>query len=176
MHIILGVLGAVITILILINRLSEAGMDIGWLNPFSWHRRRKYRIQHDLNPLFKLESPLDVAALLLLGVAKVDGDITLNQKNALLGLFQQEFRLSASEAKALLASSAHLIGNGQEFFTAPDKVIKPSFDKFTADQVASLNKLLQQIATLDGPASTEQEAYIRQVQLALPLFSTEARW
>ena len=36
MHIILGVLGAVITILILLNRLAEAGIDLGGLNPFLW--------------------------------------------------------------------------------------------------------------------------------------------
>ncbi len=80
MHIILGVLGIVVTILILLNRLSESGIDIGWLNPFSWYRRRKYRQQHDLNPIFKLESPLDIAALYLVGVAKADGDITVSQK------------------------------------------------------------------------------------------------
>jgi len=35
MHIILGVLGAIVTILVLLNRLADAGIDVGWLNPFA---------------------------------------------------------------------------------------------------------------------------------------------
>lgn len=42
MHIILSVLGAVITILILFNRLNANGIDIDWLNPFAWKRRRDW--------------------------------------------------------------------------------------------------------------------------------------
>ena len=56
MHIILGVLGIIVTILILLSRLQENGIDIGWLNPFSCHRRRSYRKEHDLNPAFMSDS------------------------------------------------------------------------------------------------------------------------
>jgi hypothetical protein len=41
MHVILGLLGAVITILILLKRLSDAGFDPASLNPFLWYRRYK---------------------------------------------------------------------------------------------------------------------------------------
>jgi len=43
MHFILGLLGTIVTILILLNRLADAGIDLGGLNPFLWHRRRKWR-------------------------------------------------------------------------------------------------------------------------------------
>ena len=83
MHIILAVLGAVVTILILINRIQQSGLDLGWLNPFSWFRRRKYRVNHDLNAAFKLESPLETVSLLMLAVAKADGDISKEQKSTM---------------------------------------------------------------------------------------------
>ncbi|KPZ73792.1 MULTISPECIES: hypothetical protein [unclassified Pseudoalteromonas] len=76
MHVVLGVLGIVVTILVLLNKLQEGGIDIGWLNPFSWHRRRKFRKHHDLNPAFKLDSPMDVAALYMVAVAKIDGEMS----------------------------------------------------------------------------------------------------
>lgn len=41
MHIVLAVLGSLVTILILLNRLKGLGIDFGWLNPFTWHRRRQ---------------------------------------------------------------------------------------------------------------------------------------
>jgi len=40
---ILAVLGVIVTILILLNRLANAGMDLGGLNPFLWQRRRNWR-------------------------------------------------------------------------------------------------------------------------------------
>ncbi len=43
MHVIIGVLGSIITILILLNRLAEAGIDLGGLNPFLWKRRRQWK-------------------------------------------------------------------------------------------------------------------------------------
>ena len=70
MHIILGLLGTIVTILILLNRLSEAGIEIGWLNPFAWNRRRKWRNKYQGNPIFQLVDPLEVAALLCTSLAK----------------------------------------------------------------------------------------------------------
>lgn len=168
MHIILAVLGVVVTILILLNRLSQNGIDIGWLNPFSWHRRRKYRLNHDLNPVFKLDSPLDVAALYLVGVAKVDGDLSATQKTALLTVFEQEFHLSAQDARALLGSSVHLIGNGQTFFSTPGRAAERVYEKLSPEQVGSINSLLHQIATTDGDASDAQMQFISAVSKALP--------
>ncbi len=69
MHIILGILGALVTILILANRLQDNGIDVGWLNPFSWARRRKFRKEYQMHPAYTLESPLDVAALFMVAVA-----------------------------------------------------------------------------------------------------------
>lgn len=173
MHIILAALGAIVTILILFNRLSEAGVDLGWLNPFSWHRRRKYRRNHDLNPVFKLASPLEVAALFIVGVGKVDGDLSATQKQEILNIFEQEFKRSASEAKALLASSVHLIGNGQEFFAAPARAVERVYDQLTAAQVISIKSLLKRVALIDGGATYEQEQFIAKVVKSLPSAETK---
>lgn len=176
MHIILGVLGALVTILILLNRLSEAGIDVGWLNPFSWNRRRKYRKQHDLNLMFKLESPLDVAALYLVGAAKADGDMTASQKAALLTIFREEFHLSDNAAKQLLASSVHLIGNGQAFYATPELALQRVYDKLTAEQVESILSLVQQVVNVDGTPSSQQTHFIRRVTEAMPVFRLGSKW
>jgi hypothetical protein len=42
MHIIMGILGSIITILVLTNQLSRLGIDVGKLNPFAWHRQWFY--------------------------------------------------------------------------------------------------------------------------------------
>ena len=79
MHIILGILGSLITVLILLNRLADAGIDLGGLNPYLWQRRRKWRNKYEGNPVFKIESPMDAAAILMVATAKADGDISLDE-------------------------------------------------------------------------------------------------
>lgn len=75
MHIVLGFLGIIVTILVLLNRLAEAGIDLGGLNPYLWHRRRKWRNKYQGNPVFKIENPMDATAILMVAATKADGDM-----------------------------------------------------------------------------------------------------
>jgi hypothetical protein len=81
MHIIIGALGTIVTMLILLNKLAEAGIDLGGLNPFLWHRRRKWQKKYEGNPIYQIENAMDVTAILLVATAKVDGDMTKNDKS-----------------------------------------------------------------------------------------------
>lgn len=175
MHVILGILGAVITILVLINRLSDAGIDIGWLNPFAWRRRRNYRLNHDLATAFKLDSPLDVAALLLVGVAKIDGDLTATQKRLILSVFEADFHQNSKQASDLLASSVHHIGDGKDFYANPQKAIAKCKDQFSPEQVDSIKQLIVKVAEIDAPTSLSQKKFIRAVEGALPK-NNKATW
>jgi len=58
-HIVLGLLTTIVTLLILLNRLAEAGISLGGLNPFLWHRRRKWKQQLIGNPIFHIDGPMD---------------------------------------------------------------------------------------------------------------------
>ncbi len=91
MHIVLGALAIIVTVLILLNRLADAGIDRGGFNPFPWRRRHTWRSKLDANPLFLLEDPKEIAALLAVGVAKIDGDMSSEEKRALLAEFESTF-------------------------------------------------------------------------------------
>ena len=164
MHIILGLLGIIVTILVLLNRLQEGGIDIGWLNPFSWHRRRKYRLEHDLNPAFKLSSPMDVAALYMVTVAKIDGDISKEQKEQILRLFESEFHLSSQRARELLASSVYLLGQTSDVFSQPSKVLDRCSDKITEEQCKSICFLIDEVAKVEQPSSAPQAKLITEIK------------
>ncbi len=92
MHIILGALGTIVTILWLLHRLAEMGVSLGGLNPWLWQRRRKWRAQHVANPIYRIDRPLDATALLLTAVARADGDISAQDKSVLLNIFENEFQ------------------------------------------------------------------------------------
>lgn len=105
MHIVLGVLGVVVTILVLLNRLQEGGIDIGWLNPFSWHRRRTFRNKYHTPAAYSLDSPMDVAALYMVAIAKADGDITREQKNCYLSCLKPNLNYLLQNQKTCLAQA-----------------------------------------------------------------------
>ncbi|MBY5991124.1 TerB family tellurite resistance protein [Ferrimonas balearica] len=168
MHIILGILGTVVTILVLLNRLQENGVDIGWLNPFSWHRRRRYRVHHDLSPAFKLDSPMDVAALYMVCVAKVDGDMSKEQKSTILSLFESEFHLSATQARELLSASVHLLNQTRDVYRSPQKVIERCYDKVSPAQSQSIGKLIDEVAHAEGEPSSAQAQLVASIKKACP--------
>ncbi len=152
-----AVLGAIVSLLILLNRLAEAGIDLGGYNPFLWGRRRTWKKQYEGDPIFKVRSPMEATALLMVGVAKSQGEMTRENKKKILSLFESEFKLSKKAAVSLLIASTHLHGSGDELRKEVNKVLKPSLESFSETQAKSAIKLVQAVAedTYDG-GNTEQ--------------------
>ena len=163
MHIILAALGAVVTILILIKRLSDAGINLSSLNPFAWRRRRKWQKKYEGNPIFSLTDPLEVAALLATSLAKIDGEVSREEKAILLSLFQSEFGKSEKEASDLLMSSIYLFGDGEDAINKPEKILQSSLEQFSKEQSRSVIELLTAIAKIDAANQTEKEQYLAKV-------------
>jgi uncharacterized tellurite resistance protein B-like protein len=168
MHFILGILSTAITILVLINRLRQSGIDFGWLNPSSWARRRRFRQEYEMHPAYTLESPMDVAALFMVAVAKSDGDMTKGQKDKILSLFATEFSLNDVKSIALLGSSVHIFGRGDDVLDNPSRVLSRTMDSFTATQVASVLSMLKQVANAEGEPRNSQQKLINTIALAMP--------
>lgn len=149
MHIVLSFLGVIVTILVLLKRLADAGFSLGGLNPFLWHRRTQWRNNATGNPIFAIEDPMEASALILTGASKITGDMTSEQKSFLLSVFEQEFHLSGKESAGLLASSAYLLGDGQVLKSDLKKVLKPSLENFSQTQAASTTNILDRLCQLD---------------------------
>jgi hypothetical protein len=164
MHILLGLLGTIVTIAVLFKRLSDAGIDIGWLNPFAWRRRRAWRKKYQGNPIFSLSDPLEVAALLATTTAKIDGDLSFEEKTILLELFQSEFHKSEKEASDLLMSSIYLFGDGEEAMAKPDKILRASLESFSPEKARSVMSLLKAISEIDQKNQAAKHAYIDKVE------------
>ncbi len=157
MHIILGVLGTIVTILILVNRLSENGIDIGWLNPFAWKRHREWAKKYHANPAYSLTSPMEVTGLIMVALAKSEGDISSDQKNEIKNKFVDVFNLNEDQAAGLLTSSVFLLKEDVSIVNNMNKLLEPSIEAFTEGQAESAYELLSHIAKFDGPPSQFQE-------------------
>ena len=168
MHIILGVLGTVVTILVLLNKLQENGIDVGWLNPFSWARRRKFRKEYELSAAYTLDNPMDVAALFILGIAKTEGDISKEQKSRILALFTSEFKLSELKSQELLTASAHILGRGDDLFDSTARVLHRSKDQFNAEQIKSVLYMMNEVAIVEGDPNSRQLKLIKAFEDSFP--------
>lgn len=164
MHIVIGVLTAVAGLIWALVALQRAGVSIGSLDPFAWYRRMQWQKKYADKPLYCLNEPMDVAAVLLLATAKCEGEVSAEQKQMLLRTFESEFSQTTDEAADLLVASAHLLRNEVYLVDNLDRVLERSKDRFTPTQVASLSMLMRRIAELEGPINEEQRKLIDATQ------------
>ena len=161
MHIILGILGTIVTILILFNRLKEAGIDIGWLNPFSWYRRFKWSQQANQNIVYSISEPMEAAAALMYTAAKCSGDITKEHKQELLNSFEQEFEISDQEAVELLSSTSFFVKDEDDVCNHLKKFLSPNIEKFSPHQLKETLMLVEKIISVEDQASEKQQKFLQ---------------
>ncbi|WIO73895.1 hypothetical protein QP938_11415 [Porticoccaceae bacterium LTM1] len=160
MHIILAFLGAVVTILVLLRQLDNAGIDFRALNPFWWYRRRKWQKQYHADPAFSLDNPMEATAGLMYVAAKCSGDISKEQKACLLSLFESEFHLSEREATELLASCAFLIKDEDKVREQLKKYLEPSISKFSLEQKESAIDLINRVINCEERIAEKQREFV----------------
>lgn len=160
MHIIIAVITALAGLIWALNSLQRSGFNLNALNPFLAYRRWQWRRTYGGRPIYKLDRPIDVAAVLLLGIAKADGAITSDQKKTLLEMFQSEFDISRDEASDLLLASSHLIRDEIYIVDHLVKILERSAERFEPEAVASLLAMMRRLAAMDGSINSEQEKLI----------------
>ncbi|MDX1570022.1 MAG: TerB family tellurite resistance protein [Xanthomonadales bacterium] len=177
MHVVIGLLGSIISLLWVLHRLAEMGIDLGGLNPWLWRRRRNWRKKYEANPVYGLTSPMEATALLMTAVAKADGDMSAEEKAGILALFRNEFHRSDEEAASLLNSSTFLLGPGDEVRDNLQNVLSPSLERFTPEQAESAVELLQRVAEIGGGPSPSQRALVEAASgLLRPQRGPQPKW
>lgn len=156
MHI-FGLLTLIASILFLLDRL---GVDIGWLNPWHWRRRRAWSKQYHGDPIFSVEDPLHIASLLIIGVAKIEGDLTAEQKQAVKSQFSNRFSLSDKESSDLIGSAAHLLAAPQLVGDQLKTLAQRNKERFSSDQAESMLTMMDEVASAEGRLTEEQREYV----------------
>ncbi len=157
MHIVLGLLGTLVTVLYLLDRL---GIDIGGLNPFYWYRRRAFAKRYGADPIYSIEDPVHIASLLIIGAAKLDGDLTAEQHSVAHAEFEKNFNLDAKEASDLFGSAAHLLAAPQLLENQLNKLADKHASRFTREQAESLVEIMTTVASTSGGLSITQKEFI----------------
>lgn len=161
MHIVLLVLSTIVTILILVNRLSENGINIGRLNPFAWKRRREWAKLYHANPVYTLASTIEVTGLLMVALAKSEGEISSEQKREIISKFKEVFHLDEDKASTLLTASSFILKDNISVVKNMSKLMEPSIKSFSEEQASSALSLLTHISNFDSPANNFQLEIIK---------------
>ncbi len=169
MHVVIALLGSIATILYVLNHL---GVDIGWLNPFWWKRRRQWAAKYQGDPVYSIEDPLHVAALLIIGVAKLEGDLTAEQKQAVRDQFSEKFSMGEKETSELLGSAAHLLAAPQLISAQLRTLAERSQSKLSSEQAESMLAMMDVVAGAEGSSSSEQREYVEGMRT---LFMSQAK-
>lgn len=160
MHIVLAALSALAGLIWALVALQRSGFNPDSINPFLWWRRARWRKQYGIPPLYRLDDPMDVAAVLILGTAKCEGEISAEQKRAIQAMFEHEFKLGTDAAADLLLASAHLIRDEIYLVDRFDRILACSRERFTPDQATSTLGMMTRIGTLESPLNEEQRKLI----------------
>ena len=166
MHIIIGALGLIVTILVLLNRLSNGGIDIGWLDPIKWNRRRRWRQAYNSNPLFDIEDPMKTTACLMCTMSKCSGDISREEKATILSIFKDVFKLSGREATDLLSICSYLVKDEDTVKNNLSNFLRPSIDNFAEEQKESACSLIEKVAYCEGQPNEKQSELLDQIKEA----------
>lgn len=160
MYTLVGILSVIATIVWALVALQHAGPHGQRANPLSWFRHRYWRRQYAIHPLFRLEDPMDVAAVLLLGTVKCEGEISREQKQTIIDIYMKTFRLKRDTAEDLLLASSHLIRNQVYLLDCLEPLLYSSRERFSQGQAVSLLALMTRVATLESPLNEEQRKLI----------------
>lgn len=173
MHIILGLLSAIVTILYIMDRV---GIDVGGFNPWSWRRRRAWTRRYEGDPIYSVDDPMQAAAIFVAGTAKLDGALSAEEKQAILGLFEEKFSLTSKAASELLGSAMHLLGAPQVIDAQLGGLAGKARDIFTPEQAESVLEMMASVASLAGGPTPQQQEYIARVRGNLSTPPSAATW
>ena len=177
MHIILSILGSIVTILILVNRISDSKIDFGCFNVFAWNRRRKWLKKYHSDPAFSLDNPMDAAAGLMYVMAKCSGDISKEQKACMLDLFHNEFHLSENQAIQLMSSCSFILKDEDKVVENLREYLKPSLEKFDAEKKESVLDLVQQVVACEENVTHKQTHFMDEVKTVFsPQDTSNKKW
>lgn len=150
-----------------LHSLQQSGLDLNALNPFLWHRRRQWLKKHGTHPLYGINEPMLVAAVLLLATVKVDGEVSRDEKQALLDIFQGEFHCDQRRAAELLQSCSWLLKDDWQIRGRVPQILEASLPRWDDAQRQSMSGLLDRVAAIEVAAAGEKQALIDEIRQAL---------
>ena len=152
MHIVLGILVAVVGVIVLFNFLSRnAGEAVDNAKELArLPRRLKWQARQRKLSIRSLEDPQEAAVVLLLGIARQSGDVSSAQKQAIGRFAQTEFAVTEDEAHELILFAGFVLRDVFEFSGELRNVLEPISTNASDDARHRLVAAARSVAEADG--------------------------
>jgi len=171
MGILLELLGLVVALVVGLTALKRNGVDIGWLNPFTFFHRLRWRQKSGVPPLYALDHPVDVVGVMALAAVQTSGMVTSKQKEGVLALLSQHLSMDAAEANKLWILSSHLLRHrALDAKEVPD-VLNKSASKFSDYHQKTLLDVVRAAIQIEPPENDAQ----RELVAAIEAFYTKQK-
>lgn len=167
MHYIIGLITALAGLLWALNSLQRSGFSLSSINPFAWYRRLQWGSKYGADLVTRVQDPLELVAVLLMGVAKCEGEVSRDQKQAILSLLQEEVGVAQDEAPDLMVLASYLTKDETYIADKVDEIVARAKSKITPDQVESILAMMAKIGMTDGELNAEQRQLIEATAKAL---------
>lgn len=174
---VIAILTALTAFLWALYRLHTSGFDLKALNPFNFLRRLKWQDRANTKPIHLIEKPMEAAALLLVATAKLDGEITREQRNFIIQLFITEFSLTEIAANELYATSSYLLKDVTNIIPEVRLILAPCKTAFKPNHIETLLEMLSEVAAKENSPTVAQSELILEVRKQLaPTSDDKFNW
>jgi len=164
MGILLELLGLMVALLVGLGTLKRNGVDIGWLNPFSFFHRLRWKRKVTVPPLYALEHPVDVVGVLALAAVQTSGMVTTKQKEGVLALLRQHLSMPEAEANNLWILSSHLLRHRALDAREVPAVLEKSVEKFSDYHQQTLMAIVKAAVVIEPPANAAQAELVAAIE------------
>jgi len=177
MTVAIGIISALIGLIYALNKLQDSGVDLNAFSPFTYLRRRNWEKKLGTKPMHGLTDTMEAASLLVVAVARGDGEITRDTKMDILKLFEEEYGVSRKRAIELYSSSSYMINGEMNLAGEVKNILAPTKATFDDEKTQIVLRMLDAVAKAEESVSTEQQAIIDAVKKELRVFEEKpTKW
>lgn len=163
MHIIGFILAIVSAILVWqwrIRAASEAARELGTLAQTAANlpRRLAFKRKSGQSGLKLIDDPREAAAVLMLEIARADGEASPEAKAVMVEIMQDEFEVVEADADALITHAQFLLRHAPAPHAVVDRMARYVLDApgIGPKEIVDLDGMLVAVTEADGPPSAEQ--------------------
>ena len=156
MGLLIELLGLVLAVAVALGALKRNGVDIGWLNPFTFFHRMRWKQKSSVPPLYGLDHPIDVVGVMALAAVQTSGIVTSKQKEGVLALLCQHLSMDEADANKLWILSSHLLRHRALEAREVPAVLEKSAEKFSDYHQQTLMNIVKAAITIEPPQNAAQ--------------------
>ncbi len=156
MGLLIELLGLLLAVAIALGALKRNGVDIGWLNPFTFFHRMRWKQKSSIPPLYALGHPIDVVGVMALAAVQTSGIVTSKQKEGVLALLCQHLSMDEADANKLWILSSHLLRHRALDVREVPAVMQKSADKFSDYHQQTLMNVVKAAIAIEPPQNPAQ--------------------